>query len=44
MEHLADEFDPGRLVRVLLLEVHDKPECAILEGCISRADDYGVPG
>jgi hypothetical protein len=32
MEHGADELDARRLVGVLLFEVHDESECAILEG------------
>jgi hypothetical protein len=44
VEHLRDELDAGRLVGVLLLEVHDEAEGAVLEGCVGGTDDYGVPG
>jgi hypothetical protein len=27
----------------LLFEVHDKPEGAVLEGCVGRAYDHSVP-
>lgn len=43
MEHLTDEFDAWGLVWILFFEVHDKPECAVLERSISGADDNGVP-
>lgn len=43
VEHLADKLDLGRLVGVLLFELHDESECAIFKRCIRRADDYGVP-
>lgn len=44
VEHGADEFDLRRLVGVLLLELHNEPECAIFERCIRWAYDYGIPG
>lgn len=43
MEHLGDEFDAGRFVRVLLFEVHDKAECAVFKGGVCRSDDDCVP-
>ncbi len=43
MKHLADEFDAGWLIGVLLLEVHDKSESAIFKRCIRRSDNDGVP-
>lgn len=43
MEHLADELDRGRLVRVLFLEVHYEPKGSILEGGIRGADDDRIP-
>lgn len=43
VEHLADKLDTWRFIGVLLLEVHDKPKCAILERCISGTYDDGVP-
>ena len=43
MEHLADEFDTRRLVRIRLLEVHDEPKCPILEGGVGGSDNDGVP-
>jgi hypothetical protein len=44
VEHLRDELDAGRLVGVLLLEVHDEAEGAVLERCVGGTDDHGVPG
>lgn len=44
VEHLADEFDLGRLVGVLLFKLHDKSKCAIFKRCIRRAYNYGIPG
>jgi len=43
VEHLTDEFHRRRLIRVLLLEMHDEAEGAILEWGINRADYNGVP-
>ena len=43
VEHLADEFDGGRLIRILLFELHHQPECSILEGGVAGSDDYRVP-
>jgi hypothetical protein len=43
MEHLADEFDCGWFIRVLFLEMHNKPEGSIFEGRICWSDDDGVP-
>lgn len=44
VEHLADEFDLGRLVRVLFLEVHHKAKGTVLKRSVSRTDDDGIPG
>lgn len=43
MEHGADKFDRRRFVGILLFEMHHEPECAVLEGGVSGADDDGVP-
>jgi hypothetical protein len=43
MEHLADEFDTRRLVRIRFLEVHDETESPVLKRCVSWSDDDGVP-
>jgi hypothetical protein len=43
VEHLADELDARRLVWVLLLEVHDKLECAVLEVRVRRPNYDRVP-
>ena len=43
VEHLTDELDRGRLVRVLFLEVHYEPKGSILEGGIRGADDDRIP-
>jgi hypothetical protein len=43
VEHLTDEFDLRGFVGVLLLELHDEPESAILERRVCGADDDGVP-
>lgn len=43
VEHLADEFDTWRLVRILLLEVHHQAEGSILEGSVGRANNDGIP-
>lgn len=44
MEHLTDKLDLRRLVGILLLELHDKPECAVLKGGICRSYDHSIPG
>lgn len=43
MEHLADELDAGRFVRILLFEMHHQPKSAILERRIRWTDYHGVP-
>lgn len=43
VKHLADEFDAGRFVGVLFLEVHDEAECAVLKGSIGGSNDHGIP-
>ena len=43
VKHLADKLDGGRLVRVLLLEVHHEPKGAILERRVGGPNDDGVP-
>lgn len=43
VEHLAYKFDLGRLIGVLLFELHDESECAIFKRCVRGADDDGVP-
>lgn len=43
VEHLADELDLRRLVRVLLFELHDESESAILEWGVGGTDNDGVP-
>lgn len=43
MEHLADKFDTGRFVGVLLLKVHDQTKGPIFKGCICRPNDDRVP-
>lgn len=43
MEHLADELDPGRLIWVLLFEVHNQAESAIFKRSVCWADNNGVP-
>ena len=43
VEHLADELDSRRLVRILLLEMHHESKGAVLEWGIGRADDDSVP-
>lgn len=43
MEHLAEELDRRRLVRVLLFEVHDKSEGSIFKGSVGWANDNGIP-
>ena len=43
MEHLADELDQRGFVGVLLLELHDESEGAVLERCVGRAYNDGVP-
>ena len=44
VEHLADELDARRLVRVCFFEVHDQFEGSIFEGRISRTNDDCIPG
>lgn len=44
VEHLADKFHTGGLVRVLFLKVHHEAKRAILEGSVSGSDDDGIPG
>ena len=44
MEHLGDELYAGGFVGVLLFEMHDEAEGAVLEGSVGGADDDGVPG
>lgn len=43
MEHLADELHNRRLVRILLLELHDEPEGAILKRRVGGTDYNSVP-
>lgn len=43
VEHLAEEFDLWRLVRVLLFELHDESKGSVLERCVGRSDDDCVP-
>lgn len=43
MEHFCLEDHLGRLVRVVLREVHFEDEDAALPGCIGRPVDYCVP-
>jgi len=43
VKHLTNEFHRRRLIRILLLEMHDETESAILEWGINRADYNGVP-
>lgn len=43
MKHLADEFDLRGLIRILLFKLHHQSEGAVLERCIGRPDDNGVP-
>lgn len=43
MEHLADEFDRGWFVWVLLFKLHNKAKGPILEGSIRRTDNDSVP-
>jgi hypothetical protein len=43
VEHLANELDARRLVRVCFLEMHDEAEGAILKGSIGRPDYDCVP-
>ncbi len=43
MEHLGEELDDGRLVRVLLGELHSELEGAVLERGVVGAEDDGVP-
>lgn len=43
MEHLADELDSGRLVRILFLKMHHKSEGAILEWRVGGTNNDGIP-
>ena len=43
MEHLADELDCWRLIRVLFFEMHDESEGSVLEWRVRRTDNDGVP-
>ena len=43
MEHLADELDQRGFVWVLLLELHNESEGAVLERRVGRAYNDGVP-
>jgi len=43
MEHLADKLDGWRLIRILLLELHDQPECSVFERRVCWTDNDGVP-
>lgn len=43
MKHLTDEFDAGRLIGVLFLEVHHQTKGSILKGRIGRANDNRIP-
>jgi hypothetical protein len=43
VEHVTDELDTRRLIRVCFLKVHDEAERAVFEGCVCRADDDRIP-
>ena len=43
MEHLTDELDSRRLIRVLLLKMHDQSKSAIFKRRVRRPDDDGIP-
>lgn len=43
MKHLTDELDPRRLIRVLLLKMHDQSKSAVFKRRVRRPDDNGVP-
>ena len=43
VEHLTDELDGGRLVGVLLLEVHDESEGSIFKGSVRGSYYDGIP-
>ncbi len=43
VKHLGEELDDGRLVGVLLAELHGELEGPVLEGGVVRAEDDGVP-
>ena len=43
MEHLGDKFDLGRLVGVLLCEVHCQLEYATLPDGVRGSKDNGIP-
>lgn len=44
VEHLADELHQRRLIRILLLELHDESEGAVFEWGVRGSDDDRVPG
>ena len=41
--HAGDEFDMRWLIRVIFIKLHDEFERPILEWCVGRTDDHGVP-
>lgn len=43
MEHLADKLDARGLIGVGFLEMHNKAEGPVFEGCVCWADDDSVP-
>jgi len=43
VEHLADELDGRRFVRILLLKMHNKSERSVFEGGVSGANNDSVP-
>lgn len=43
MKHPTDELDPRRLIRVLLLKMHDQSKSAVFKWRVHRPDDDGVP-
>ena len=43
MEHLTDELDRRRFIRVLLLKMHNEPKGTVFEGSVCWSDDDGVP-
>lgn len=43
MEHLTDELDAGRFIRILLFEMHHQSEGTILEIGVGGTYDDGVP-
>ena len=44
MKHGRDEFDAGRFIRILFLEMHGETKGAILKWGVGWADNDGVPG